>query len=104
MIQAAARAGDTVAKTIIDDTGFFLGVWLAGMITLLDPEVIVIGGGVAQIGKPLFDKIRETIPRYTINRRFAANTPLLPAKLKKNVGVFGAASLFLPSGEKAESD
>jgi len=44
----------------------------------------------------LFDKIRETIPHYTINRLFARKTPLLPAKLQTNVGVFGAASLFLP--------
>ena len=101
MIQEAARRGDRVAKAVIDETGFYLGVWLAGMITLFDPEAIVIGGGVSRIGKPLFDKIRETIPLYTINRLFAVNTPLRPAKLQKNVGVFGAAAVFLPSGEEA---
>jgi glucokinase len=89
MIEQAARKGDRVAKEVLDDTGFFLGVWLAGMITLLDPEAIVIGGGVARIGKPLFDKVRATIPQYTINRQFAIKTPILPAKLKTNVGVFG---------------
>jgi glucokinase len=96
MIEQAARKGDRVAKDVLDDTGFYIGVWLAGMITLLDPEAIVIGGGVAQIGKPLFDKIRETIPNYTINRQFAVKTPVLPAKLKKDVGIYGAASVFLP--------
>ena len=104
MIQEAARAHDPVAQSMIDETGFYLGVWLAGMITLLDPEAIVIGGGVAQIGRPLFRKIRETIPQYTINRRFAVKTPLLAAKLQKNVGVYGAASLFQPAGEEAEKD
>jgi glucokinase len=104
MIQEAARAHDPVAQSMIDETGFYLGVWLAGMITLLDPEAIVIGGGVAQIGRPLFRKIRETIPQYTINRRFAVKTPLLAARLQKNVGVYGAASLFQPAGEEAESD
>jgi glucokinase len=102
MIQEAARRGDRVAQTIVDETGFYLGVWLAGMITLFDPEAIVIGGGVSQIGKPLFDKIKETIPQYTINR-FAVRTPLLPAKLQKDVGVYGAAAVFLPSGEKGET-
>ena len=102
VIQEMAKAHDPFAQSIIDETGFYLGVWLAGMITLLDPEVIVIGGGVAQIGRPLFKKIRETIPQYTINRRFAIKTPLVPAKLQRNVGVFGAASLFMPSGENAE--
>jgi glucokinase len=98
MIQDAARAGDKVANFIIAETGFLLGAWLGGMISLLDPEAIVIGGGVARIGKPLFSKIRETIPHYTINQ-FAKKTPVFPAKLQSNVGVFGAASLFLPAGE-----
>ena len=96
IIQEAARKGDHVAKAIIEETGFYLGVWLAGMISLLDPEAIVIGGGVTHIGKPLFDKIRATIPNYTING-FAAQTPALPAKLRTNVGIYGAASVFLPS-------
>jgi glucokinase len=101
MIQQAARKGDELAKSIIDETGFFLGAWLGGMMSLFDPEAIIIGGGVAQIGKPLFDKIRQTMPSYTINRRFVADLPILPAKLQKNVGIFGAASVFLPSGEEA---
>jgi glucokinase len=96
MIQQAACEGDPVAKAILDETGFYLGVWLAGMITLFDPDAIVIGGGVSQIGKSLFNKIKETIPQYTINR-FAAGTPVLPAKLQKDVGVCGAAAVFLPS-------
>jgi glucokinase len=104
MIQEAARRGDDLAKSIIDDTGFYLGVWLGGMISLFDPEAILIGGGVAQIGKPLFEKIRQTIPNYTINRRFVEKLPILPAKLQKNVGVYGAASVFLPAGEEAEAD
>jgi predicted NBD/HSP70 family sugar kinase len=41
MIQEAARQGDRVAKAILDETGFYLGVWLAGMIILFDPEAIV---------------------------------------------------------------
>ncbi len=104
LIEKAARAGDRAAKSIIEETGFYLGVWLAGMITLLDPEAIVIGGGVARIGKPLFNNIRKTIPHYAINRRFAVKTPLIPAKLATQVGVYGAASLFLPAGGEAESN
>jgi glucokinase len=102
MIADAATKGDAVAESIIEETGFYLGVWLGGMITLLDPEAIVLGGGVSRIGKPLFDKIRETILQYTLNPDLAKKTPLLPAKLEQNVGVYGAASLFMPVGEAAE--
>jgi glucokinase len=104
MIQEAARRGDDVAKSIIDETGFYLGVWLGGMMSLFDPEAIIIGGGVAQIGKPLLEKMRQTIPHYTINRRFVEKLPILPAKLQTNVGVYGAASVFLPAGEQLEAD
>jgi glucokinase len=102
MIQQAARQGDKIARAILDETGFYLGVWLAGMITLFDPEAVVIGGGVSRIGRPLFNRIRRTIPSHTING-FASKTPILPAKLHTNVGVYGAASVFLPTGEEADS-
>lgn len=102
LIEKSARDGDKVARKVIDDTGFYLGVWLAGMITLLDPEAIVMGGGVSRIGQPLFKQIRKTILRYTLNPGLAAHTPLLPATLQKLVGVYGAASLFLPAGEQME--
>jgi glucokinase len=104
MIQEAARKGDSLAKSLIDDTGFYLGAWLGGMISLFDMEAIVIGGGVAQIGQTLFDRIRLTVPDYTIHRRFVEKLPILPAKLQTNVGVYGAASIFLPAGEEAEAD
>jgi glucokinase len=94
MIADAARRKDGMARKILDETGFYLGVWLGGMVSLLDPEAIIIGGGVSQIGKPLFDKIRDTVPKFTINRNFVATLPILPAKLRKDVGVYGAASLF----------
>lgn len=99
LISEAAQRGDRIAKDVLEETGFFLGVWLGGMISVLDPAAIVIGGGVASIGKPLFAKIRETIPHYTLNPPMAAKIPILPAKLQQNVGVFGAASLFLNNME-----
>ncbi len=95
MIAEAARRRDALARRIVDETGFFLGVWLGSMMSLLDPEAVVIGGGVSRIGKPLFDKIRETMPLFTINRGFVPALPIVRAKLRENVGVYGAASLFL---------
>jgi len=99
MIAAAARRKDRIATAILDETGFYLGVFLGSMVSLFDPEAIVIGGGVSQIGKPLFDRIRRTVPNYTINRAFVPELPIVPAKLKKDVGIFGAASLFLRLAE-----
>lgn len=96
VIAEAAARGDALARSILDETGHYIGVWLGCIVSLLDPEAIVIGGGVSQIGKPLFDRIREAIPHFTINRGFVASLPILPARLRRDVGVYGAASLFLP--------
>jgi glucokinase len=99
MIEKAAAAGDAIAKSVVDETGFYLGAWLGGMISLLDPSAIIIGGGVARIGKPLFDKMRETLLQYTLNPKMAKKIPLLPAKLQEHVGVYGAAGLFRADGQ-----
>jgi glucokinase len=101
MIGEAAKRKDAAARRILDETGFYLGVWLGGMVSLLDPEAIVIGGGVSEIGKPLFDKIRATLPGYTINRAVVPTLPIMPAKLRRDVGIYGAASLFLPQQQRA---
>ncbi len=90
----AARAGDKLAVSVIADQGRLLGVWLGNMISILDPEIIVVGGGVSLIGNLLFDNIREAIPEHTINA-LAELTPVVQAKLKKDVGVFGAASIMM---------
>jgi glucokinase len=97
MIARASRRGDAIAQSIIAETGFLLGAWLGGMVSLFDPEAIVLGGGISRIGAPLFDKIRSTIPQYTVNRASALRLPVVPARLKQHVGIFGAASLFLSS-------
>ena len=97
MIGDAAKRRDRLALTILNETAAYLGLWLGGIASLLDPEVIVIGGGVSQIGKPLFDKIREAVPDFAMNRQFLPKLPIIPARLKDNVGVYGAASLFLPT-------
>ena len=93
-IDRAARAGDPLAAKTIKEQGRLLGIWLGSMINVLDPDIIVIGGGASFIGRPLFKAIKEAIGEHTVNV-FARKTPVVPAKLKKNVGIFGAASILM---------
>jgi len=51
------------------ETVEMLAVWLANMIDLLDPDVIVIGGGAAMLYQPFMDQLRERIPQLTVNPR-----------------------------------
>ena len=91
-IGSAAAAGDALGVRILEETAEMLGAWLGSMISLLDPDVIVIGGGVAQIGELLFSRLRRIAPARTINQ-FASETPIVPAQLGTNVGIIGAAAV-----------
>ena len=63
----------------LDDLAVQLGAWLGSVVSLLDPDIIVIGGGVARIGEPLFEKLRAIVPGRTVNPH-AAELPIVPAK------------------------
>lgn len=91
---AAISAGDPLALRVLDETANALSRWLGSMITLLDPDIVVIGGGVSQIGEPLFARLREGTPKYSINQ-FAGQTPIVPAQLARHVGVVGASAVVL---------
>lgn len=93
-IAKAAVRGDTFSQDIIREAGTHLGIWLGSVVSLLDPDIIVIGGGVAQVGTPLFEAIRRELPRRTINP-FAKETPVVSARFQRDVGIFGAAALTL---------
>jgi glucokinase len=95
-LASAANRGDSFSRGIIEDAGTRLGIWLGSIVSLLDPDIIVIGGGAAKVGEPLFEAIRAELPRRTINP-FAAETPVVRAKLEEDVGIFGAAALVLES-------
>ena len=93
-LASAANRGDAFSQAIIQDAGLHLGVWLGSIVSLLDPDIIIIGGGVAQIGEPLFEAIRKEMPGRTINP-FAAETPVVRARFEKDVGIYGGAALVL---------
>jgi glucokinase len=96
--QAAANR-DPLGTSVLDETTEMLGAWLGSMISLLDPDVIVVGGGVAQIGEPLFTRLRRITPARTINQ-FAGETPIVPAQLGPNAGILGAAAVAGASAPK----
>jgi len=89
-IMRAAEHGDEVAREILERVGGFLGTGIGNLITILSPDRVVIGGGVARLGRWLLDPIQATVRQ----RCFA--TPLdrvqiLPAALGTDAGVVGAA-------------
>ncbi len=61
MIGRAARRNDKLALELVQETGFYLGLGLINVVALLDPERIVIGGGLKGLGRPLLVGVRRTV-------------------------------------------
>jgi glucokinase len=97
-VGAAFAAGDAKAKAVLAETAELLAVWLGNVVDLLDPDVIVIGGGVAELMATFFDDLRASLPRWAINPH-AREIPIVPARYGADSGIAGAASLITTSNE-----
>ena len=92
IVAKAAEAGDPVAKRIFEIIGTYIGMGLVSVINLLNPEKVIIGGGVAAAGDLLLDPIRKTIKERAMV--VAGNSvEIVPAELGNSAGVIGASML-----------
>lgn len=89
----AYKEGDAVAAKIVDKFAGYLGNALAIFACVIDPEVIVIGGGVSKAGQPLIDAIEKYFRRDAFVT--CKDTPIVLAKLDNDAGIFGAAKLVV---------
>ena len=93
-LDRAARAGDAIATGLWEALGTEIGAALASVVWILNPDIIVIGGGVANAGDLLFDPIRREIAARTI-KIFHEHLRVLPATLGNEAGIIGNAALAL---------
>ena len=92
-ITEAARAGDPVALAAFERTGDWLGAGIASLSVVLDPECVIMGGGVIDAGEILLKPIREGVARYM---PFAGKHPypeIIAATLGNEAGLVGVADL-----------
>lgn len=91
LLSEAAALGDDIAIRVWEETGHYLGVALAVLVNVLNPECFIIGGGVAKAGEFLFGPIRRTMEALAMNR-LGEKTKLLKARLEADAGIIGAAT------------
>ena len=89
----AAKNGDAVAKQIAERYGYYLGKGIALTASVVNPEIIVIGGGVSKAGEILFDLLKPSFEKYVFPGCKDAKFAL--AKLGNDAGVYGAAKMLL---------
>jgi glucokinase len=89
-----ARNGDEVARIVVERATLILGSAIAGLIHVLDPEVVILGGQITQAGNFLFDPIQREVDwrtRYLLCRK----VPIVKAQIAEPSGVVGAAALAI---------
>ena len=98
-----ARAGDAGCRRVLEDAGRHLGVAVAGLVNLVNPEVIVLGGQLAKVGSIITTPMRVSLERCAIPSA-AASVVVRFGQLDTDADVVGAlvaATSLLPSGESA---
>jgi glucokinase len=88
----AFRAGDVVAREIVTETAHLLTIWLGTIVDILEPDVMVVGGGVAELMSSFFGDMRAGLKDWAINQR-AGEIPLVLARYGSEAGIAGAAAL-----------
>lgn len=93
-VGSAAVDGDPFARDVVASAGRLLGIGLANIVNILDPELIVVGGGAAAgTGDLLLAPAREAMEAHTVGFAWRPPVRLVPAELGNDAGVVGAAAL-----------
>ncbi len=92
VLAQAAKEGDKVAQRIFAEAGERIGRALGNVVQLLDPEVIVINGGISKAGDLIIEPIRESLKHYTMPLR-SRKLRVVKSKLGERAGILGAAAL-----------
>ena len=92
LIAHCAEKGDPVALEVMAETGYYVGLGVANLIQIYNPEVLIVGGGIAQSGKVLFDPMRRTV-QARAHMVPASTCRITPAELGDDAGVIGGAAL-----------
>ncbi len=88
----AAKQGDPAAIALLERAGRALGAGMANFVNIFNPEVIALGGGVAQIGDPLLDPARRALDTFSMPV-IREGVRFVPSELGVKTGIYGAAAL-----------
>lgn len=98
LVGQAAQAGDALALELVQRAGRLIGLGLTSLLHLFNPQVLVIGGGVSQIGDALLEPVRATIRSYVIYEGYTRELRVEMAALGADVSLVGAAALVRSGG------
>ena len=94
MVFDGARSGDSQCKALVEDYIAHLAAGISSFITIFRPEVIILGGGVANAGDALFRPLNEHLKDSTFGADEIGIPPIISATLGNDAGLIGAAFLI----------
>ncbi len=94
MVFQAARKKDTLALSLVEQVGRYLGIGIANTINLLNPELVIVGGGVSGAGELLLRPTRAEVKRRALKDSLAC-AKIVAAQLGDQAGVIGAAGIAI---------
>jgi glucokinase len=94
LVSTAARRGDVLALELVSRTATYLGIGMVNLVNIFNPEMIIIGGGMAQMGDMLLDPARQVITERAFQLP-AQIVRIVLSELDNNASVLGAAALSL---------
>jgi glucokinase len=102
VVAQAADQGDIEAQEILSEAMGYLGIGLANLVNLFNPQIIVVGGGLTNMGERLFNPVRRMINRraFPVSAR---TVEVCPAQLGSDVGLLGAAAVAMTLVEQDSS-
>lgn len=90
----AAAEGDSLSQEVIDYCMEYLGLGIANAITTLDPDMVILGGGVSKSGQVVFDKVQKVVNERCL-KAAVKNVKIVPAGLGTDAGLIGALAIVL---------
>jgi glucokinase len=92
MVGQAYAEGDALAGEVLRETVQLFSFWLGNIVDLLEPDIMIVGGGVASMLTPFFGEIQNHLAEFCLNHR-CREIPLVPARYGEDAGVAGGAAL-----------
>jgi glucokinase len=102
VVGKAAAQGDAVALSVVQRAGRILGYGVVSLLHLFNPEILVFGGGVSNLGDLLFNPMREEIRKYALDEMYWKDLRIERAALGDNVSLVGAGALVPTQGGVAD--
>ena len=94
-ISEAAQKGDALSIEAFQRAGKYLGIAIANFLHMLNPSIVILGGGVAQAGDLLMEPMRKSLEESIISPQYLKKLKITAAKLGDDVGLKGALALLL---------